>query len=164
MDLGSILVILALFIFVAGYIARPILEKRGFSVSDDSRHLSELQAERDQILLVLQELDMDHAMGKIPSEDYEAQRPGLIARGAAILRELDELGALTPLNAVEPHGANGQEDDDLDAIIEKEILRRRKSSSKEISSFCTLCGNRLLSGDRFCTSCGAKVQLLETEA
>jgi hypothetical protein len=164
MDLGSILVILAIFIFVAGFIVRPILEKRGFSVTDASRHLSELQAERDQILLVLQELDMDHAMGKIPSEDYESQRPGLVARGAAILRELDELGALTPLNAVQPLGTNGQEDGDLDAIIEKEILRRRKSSRDEESGFCTQCGNQLQSGDRFCTSCGTKVPVVETEA
>jgi hypothetical protein len=140
------------------------LEKRGFSVTDASRHLSELQAEQDQILLVLQELDMDHAMGKIPSEDYEAQRPGLIARGAAVLRELDELGALAPPDTVQPIGTNGQEEGDLDAIIEEEILRRRKSSRDEESGFCTQCGNQLHAGDRFCTSCGAKVPVVETEA
>lgn len=160
MDLGSIFVILALVIVVAGFIARPILEKGGISITERSRHLSELQAKRDQILLVLQELDMDHAMGKIPTEDYESQRPGMVARGAEILRELDQLGGIAPTAAK----SNGHEGEDLDALMEEEILRRRKFSSVETEGFCTQCGSRLLAGDQFCSSCGAKVQVEETEA
>jgi hypothetical protein len=162
MDVGSILVILAMFILVAGFLARPLLEKRGFSVTQSSRHLSELQTERDKILLILQELDMDHAMGKIPTEDYESQRPGLIARGAAILREIDELGG--SVFAPASVKATSEEGQDLEAIMEKEILRRRKRSSVEPVAFCTKCGNRILAGDRFCTHCGTKVQVVEKKA
>lgn len=164
MDLGSILVIMALAVVVIGYIIRPLLEKRGFSVTEKSRHISELQAERDRILMVLQELDMDHTMGKVSTQDYESQRPGLVARGADVLRELDQLGALFATQASLPSKSNGQDIQDLDAMIEEEIQRRRKSSSVEKSGFCTQCGNPLQSGDHFCTSCGAKIEVVESRA
>jgi hypothetical protein len=160
MDIGSILVILAIVIIVAGFIARPILEKRGVSMTETSRLLSELQAERDQILLVLQELDMDHAMGKVPTEDYEDQRPGLVTRGADVLKKLDQLGGLHS----DPVKSKDQEDRDLDAMIEGEILRRRKTSSGGTEGFCTQCGNLLQAGDHFCTSCGAQLEVGEKEA
>jgi hypothetical protein len=160
MDIGSILIILALLIVVVGFIARPILEKRGVSVTDSSRKISALQADRDQVLMVLQELDMDHTMGKILTEDYDAQRPSLVARGARILRELDQLGALTATTIK----SNGHEDQDMDAVIEAEIMRRRKTPTDKSAGFCSQCGNALQVGDRFCTSCGAKVELVEKEA
>lgn len=160
MDIGSILVILALFIIVAGFIARPILEKGGVSITETSRHLSELQAKRDQILLILQELDMDHAMGKILTEDYESQRPGLVNRGAKVLKELDQLGGLNAMTA----GSEEREEQDLEALIEGEILQRRKTQSAGAEHFCTQCGTQLQPGDLFCTSCGTKVQITETEA
>jgi len=162
MDVGSILVILAMFILVAGFLARPLLEKQGYSVTQSSRHLSELQTERDKILLILQELDMDHAMGKIPTQDYESQRPGLVARGAAILRKIDELGGAVFGPASDK--ATSQERQDLEAMMEEEVLRRRKSSSVEPVAFCTKCGNRIQAGDRFCTRCGMKVHVAEKKA
>ena len=95
MDLGSILVTLAIAIIVVGFVARPIIEKRGYAVTEANRRLSALQAQRDQILTVLQELDMDQAMGKIQGKDYEAQRSDLVSRGAAVLKELDRLSGVT---------------------------------------------------------------------
>ena len=160
MDLGSILVILALLVLVAGFLARPILEKRGVSVTEKSRKISELQAMRDQILMVLQELDMDHAMGKVPKEDYEAERPGLVAHGAEILRALDELGCLVSELVI----SKDQGEEALDAMIEEEILHRRKSSNEPSGEFCAQCGNQMQAGDRFCVSCGAKVEVVEKKA
>ena len=164
MDFGSIFVILALVIIVVGFIGRPILEKRGFSVTESTKHISELQAQRDQIILNLQELDMDHAMGKIPTEDYESQRPGLIARGAAILRELDQLGSTITAHDPQPVTSNGQGEADPDTLIEEEILRRRKPSGQVDGGFCTQCGTPFQASDRFCISCGAKLQMEEMEA
>ena len=109
--------------------------------------------------MVLQELDMDHTMGKILTEDYDVQRPGLVAKGAQILRELDQLGALDATTAK----PNGQEGQDLDDVIEAEIMRRRKKISEKPAEFCSQCGNPLQAGDRFCTSCGAKIELIEKE-
>jgi hypothetical protein len=162
MDLSSMLVIVALAIVVAGYIARPLLEKRGFSVTENNQYASELQAKRDQILMILQELDMDHAMGKIPTEEYQSRRPLLVARGAAILRELDRLNGVEITEQDHPEKIEVAVTQELDAQIEEEILRKRKATIEEVGGYCPQCGNELHSGDKFCTSCGYKVTMLET--
>ncbi len=94
MDLGSILLILALAILVGLFIARPLLEVKRLEFDkqeNEDHHRSMLMAERDHILDALQELDFDHALGKIPEEDYPFQRSAFLQRGANILRELDSL-------------------------------------------------------------------------
>ena len=48
-------------------------------------------AERDRVINSLQELDFDFKLGKIPDEDYPAQRAELLQKGADILRKLDAL-------------------------------------------------------------------------
>lgn len=99
MDLGSLFLILALVIFVALFISRPIFEGRrsrrvesagelGSSAKLELEH-SALLAERDRVLNSLQELDFDFAMGKIPEEDYPIQRSILVKRGAEVLQRLD---------------------------------------------------------------------------
>ena len=104
MDLGSIFLILALLILVGLYIGRPLIEDKGnVSVLQETEdhNRSMLMAERDRILNALQELDFDHALGKIPEEDYPQQRTMLLTRGATILRELDSLAVGEEHEAVE---------------------------------------------------------------
>jgi hypothetical protein len=97
MEIGSIFLILALLVLVGLFIARPIFERKAFPISsleDRKDHeLSGLLAERDRILTALQELDFDYTLGKIPAEDYPAQRAGLLQRGADMLRRIDEFAA-----------------------------------------------------------------------
>lgn len=94
MDLGSIFIILALFVLVALIISKPLFEKKyvqTISLVDQEEHdVSALLAERDQVLDNLNELDLDFAVGKIPEADYPVQRNLLLERGAYILRELDK--------------------------------------------------------------------------
>ena len=164
MDIGSILVVFALVIIVVGYILQPILEKRAIPITEDNRYTSELQAEHDQILINLQEFDLDHAMGKIPTDDYHRRRNELVARGVTVLKELDRLSGLvfeSPANAGE---AINQLEQDLDAQIEKEIQERRRSVKEATTSFCSQCGNKVHLGDRFCTKCGYKLSVAEAEA
>lgn len=84
MDIGSILLILGLLLLVTLFIARPLMEKRSVVVSQEEHELSALLAERDRLLNALQELDFDYAMGKIPEEEYPAQRSVLLQRGAEV--------------------------------------------------------------------------------
>jgi septum formation topological specificity factor MinE len=91
MDIGSILILLALTILVGLFVARPILEHKSSSVSQEEQELSTLLAERDRTLLALQELDFDYSLGKIPEEDYPIQRWRMLDYGADILRKLDHL-------------------------------------------------------------------------
>jgi len=164
MDISSILVLFALAIIVVGYVLQPILEKRAKPITEVSRYTSELQAERDQILMNLQEFDLDHAMGKFPEDEYQSRRSAMVVRGAAVLKELDRLNGIISSGPTSAGEAIDQEEHDLDAQIEKEIQQRRRLVKEEITGFCPQCGTKLHPGDRFCTKCGYKVSKAEAEA
>lgn len=149
MDFGSILTLVGLIVLVVAFIARPLAERRSRLVTAEEHVLSGLQAERDKILAMIRETEMDHAMGKIPDSDFETQRASLVAQGAALLREIDAQGgaAATPAAA-----------DDLDAAIEAAVASRRApAAAGGAAGFCTTCGQALQSGDRFCARCGTLV-------
>jgi hypothetical protein len=175
MDIGSIFLILALLIPVMIYISRPLFErrisKRGYSEGD----LSILLAERDQVVATIQELDDDYNLGKIPSENYPAQRLTLLQNGADILRQIDATQDVpTAMNAEDRletailthrHTLDGVTsavkksssavppvpDDDL----EQRIAIRRRTMSGKAGGFCPKCGRPLQASDRFCPKCGA---------
>jgi hypothetical protein len=163
MDPGTWLLIIALSILVASYIARPLVEKKGLGSSSEEKLLSLLQEEKEQALSMLQELEMDFAMGKVKAEDYQAERSELIRRGASILRQVDQLSGSDVAGL---HGLSGHEEggpEALEAEIERAISRRRKKQRVTAAGFCTQCGNQVLPGDRFCVRCGARVGTSEAE-
>lgn len=149
MDLGSILIGLALAIAVAAYVIRPLVQDGGEVITDVDRRLSELQAERDRVLTRIQELDMDYAMGKILEEDYRSQRDELMLYGADILKELDAKAGLES----SPVAAVGLEDE-----IESAVARLRSTGGTSAPGFCPSCGEQVLKGDRFCTHCGTSLK------
>jgi hypothetical protein len=122
MDIGSFFLILALLLLVALFVSRPFFEpqRAPSAISDAQDHeLSGLLAERDRVLNSLQELDFDHALGKIPEEDYPAQRAHQLQYGAEILRKIDELQGES-LTA-----PAGQSQESPEARIEAVIAARR---------------------------------------
>jgi parvulin-like peptidyl-prolyl isomerase len=145
MDIGSILAGLALLVLVAAFVGRPLFERSGIRVADEDRELSSLLAERDRILSLLQELDMDRAMNKILEEDYQAQRADLLKEGAAILRKIDGL---------QPAGTVAEEESDLEREIELEVARIRQAETRVDTPFCPACGAEVSPDDRFCMQCG----------
>ena len=112
MDIGSVFLLLALLLLVGLFISRPLFERKAVAVTQEEHELSSLMAERDRILTALHELDFDHALGKIPEEDYPSQRSSLLQRGASILRRLDEY-------------SEQASDIDFEARIEAAIAARR---------------------------------------
>jgi len=148
MDLGSLLVILALGIMAAAFIAQPFVESPGLSITKQERRLSELQAERDRVLSTLQELDMDHAMGKVLREAYQFQRGTLVARGAEILKSIDEIRGT--MDEAFP-------DTDIEVEIEAAVARLRKGENLTSGGYCSSCGREVMAGDRFCVHCGASL-------
>jgi hypothetical protein len=178
MDIGSIFVLLALLILVVIYIARPILERnRSTSVSQEEHDLSALLAERDRTVNALQELEFDYELGKIPEEDYPAQRARMIQYGVELLRKLDAYQPLrqkavvhhsleeaiarraaqrlTPavVREAQPNGSNGASDDELEVMI----AQRRRLRNGKTAGFCHQCGSPLQQSDRFCPRCGHKM-------
>ncbi|MBT3338476.1 MAG: zinc ribbon domain-containing protein [Anaerolineae bacterium] len=173
MDIGAIFLTLAILVLVAMYLAQPYLERRTKIVSAEELEHSTLLATRDRYINSLKELDFDHSMGKIPTEDYPTQRAELLQKGAAALRHLDEYeGAkstsaedrLEAVIAARRADATGSEelvidetpaiadDDDLEAMI---AARRSKRKAKS-AGFCPNCGHPVMTNDKFCANCGKK--------
>lgn len=176
MDLGAILLIVALALLVGWFVARPFLERgapaqlveeaRAEQADDHTR--SALLAERDRLLNALQELDFDNAVGKIPPDDYPVQRAALLQSGADVLRRLDELEQSAPYgsaedrveaevaarraDAVERKRLPAADQDDLEALI----ASRRRARKEKAAGFCPRCGRPIQKSDRFCSSCGAR--------
>jgi hypothetical protein len=165
MEIAAILLTFGVIIIVGLYLYAPLLERRAQRVTEEEHELSTLMAERDRVVNSLQELDFDHKLGKIPEEDYPAQRANLLQRGADILRKID---AFAPQAASVPDTESRLEnaiaarradslvktpelaDDDLESLI----VARRKSRKDKSAGFCPKCGKPVMASDRFCPSCG----------
>lgn len=167
MEAGALLLLAALVTGVVLFVARPF-EGQPASAGGDGHALSSLLAERDRILSTLQELDFDHALGKVPAEDYPRVRADLLQHGAEVLRRLDALAPqASPAgrgksveSRLEDAAAAGRadaavrpappSDDDLEDLI----ARRRTVRKEKTAGFCPACGRPALLSDRFCSSCG----------
>ena len=181
MDIGSIFLILALVVLVAWYVSRPLLERRPLlgvtrALSQADHDLSTLLAERDRVLQMLQELDFDYTLGKIPEEDYPNQRNLLLQRGAEVLGQLDtlqpshkvderadrlekaiaarraQLSQSAPAPRINGNGAPAPDDE-----LEQQIASRRREHPEKTGGFCPKCGKPIQKSDQFCPKCGAKV-------
>jgi len=185
MDIGSIFLILALLLLVGVFITRPFFERKAVPVADpqaDERdhELSSLLAESDRLLNALQELDFDHALAKIPEEDYPAQRALLLQQETEVLQKLDALQSSSAADEVEARleaaiaarratvqpslaptqaelvGAGrvvpvAAPDDDLEILL----ASRRRERQGKAAGFCPRCGGPVQQTDRFCPKCGA---------
>lgn len=149
MDLGSILIILALVLLTATFIARPLIEQKSICGPEEDHRLSTLQTERDRVLDALQELDMDHAMGKVLLDDYQMQREVLLVRGANILRAMDGLDV-----AME----ESSREQGLKVRLDNSMAHLRRDQRELSGEICDACGEPVFKGDRFCSSCGKSLK------
>lgn len=173
MDIGSVFLILALALLVVLYVTRPFVEHKATLTAESEQEISSLLARRESIIRTLEELDFDHALGKIPEEDYPQQRRILLQSGAEVLRRLDELqrdeqvsvsaedrleAAIAARRAAR-RGVQAAEkptpspDDPLEAVI---AVRKRQRQEKA-AGFCSQCGAPLQRSDKFCPRCGTPV-------
>ena len=163
MDLGSIFLLLALFIAVGLYISRPLIERSSTAVTQEEHDLSMLMAERERLIVALQELEFDHALGKIPEEDYPDQRANLLQRGADVLRQLDETAGTQSPGFEDPLEAaiaarKQTKAADPDDNLEEMIANRRRDRKETSSGFCPQCGTAVGKSDKFCSKCGADLE------
>ncbi len=169
MDIGSILLVLALTILVAVYISLPFRQKKTLFISEEEHKLSALLAERDRILNALMELDFDYDLEKIPEEIYPLQRNSMLERGADILRQLDafyegssgdasdRLEATVAARRADAKKISVDKDDPLEAIIAARKENSKKVTPNKETKFCHNCGNKTLTNDQFCTKCGTSL-------
>jgi hypothetical protein len=161
MDLGAILLLLGVLIVVALFVSQPFTRHWRLRAQISIEN-STLLAERERALSALQELDFDYGIGKVPAEEYSAQRLILVQKGSDILRRLDEIERSQSASA--QAGINNQpsvgrssrvvSDDDL----EDDIAKRRAARRQKTAGFCPHCGKPILQSDQFCPSCGRNIK------
>lgn len=167
MELGAVILVLVVAVAVGLFIAQPLQSSARRATRFESQEVSALLAERERAINALQELDFDHVLGKVPAEDYPAQRAALVQRGGEILMKLDAL-ALTP-NPSPDYGRGGRNhlpspvlgggaggegrEDDLEALI----VARRSARKNKSGGFCPRCGKPVMVTDRFCPNCGKAI-------
>jgi len=167
MDIGSILLLLALVVVVGAYIASPLRSRQHqHTPGEENIEISELLAERERILDALAELDFDNEMGKVPDEMYPLQREALVKRGAAVLKLLDDRlpetvdspAAQAAETAIAARRASAA-DDPVEALILARKIAKSPNIAKDNADtkFCPNCGAKLQPGDRFCAACGEKL-------
>ena len=180
MDIGALLLLIALLLGVSLYLAAPLMSNHSTNVLQGTQEVSSLMAERDRIINALQELDFDFKLGKIPEEDYPVQRVELLQAGASVLKKLDHLapdpasGDALPKEAqkdfiaqsrLEQAAAVRQADGSTrvttnrsgkltDDEIESMLAARRKARKTKSAGFCPQCGKSVLASDFFCPNCG----------
>ena len=175
MDIGSLFLILALLVLVGFFVSRPFFESKATAVTKEEHDLSALLAEKERTLTALQELESDFALGKIPEEEYPAQRKLLLQHGAEVLERLDALQGQNFSKEAEKHletavaarrmtgketaagGGNGNgvhPDDPMEALI----ASRRRNRQGKAAGFCHKCGRPLQQSDRFCPKCGTAIE------
>jgi hypothetical protein len=158
MDIGSVFLGLALGLLIVLIVAQPFLEGQGVREQKLSKTDS-LIVKREQTLTALRDLDFDHATGKITDEDYAPQRAHLVAQGAAVLKQIDDLTPREPRPLPARLTVLPTEDD-----LEAEIAARRKAQRARSvpvaqprpadAMACPQCGVSVQSSDRFCPKCG----------
>lgn len=158
MNLGAILITLAIAAVVIAYIGRPVVQHQGVALSASEVEVSILEAEKERILGIIQEMDMDYAMGKITPQDFQAQREAMLKQGADVLRKLDSLTGKGDLGAGVPDHHEFAGEPDVEALIEAEVARLRGRGKEAATGFCAQCGQELLRGDRFCSKCGVPLK------
>jgi hypothetical protein len=154
MDIAAIFLTLAVLFFAGAYLYAPFARGYGKHVTEEERELSALLAERERVLGSLQELDFDYKLGKIPEEDYPAQRTSLLQKGADILRRMDSLTIDETDLKRNGSGNTSRKKTIADAELENMISKRRMSRQVKFDGFCPKCGKPVMADDRFCPSCG----------
>ena len=147
MTFGSILIVLFIFILSGYYIIRPFLVKSELTGRSSSSLYDSLSAERERLLLAIEELDLELDLNKISSREHSRNRDILLAEAAEVLRKLDKYKKSGKGKKATPVKA---EPDDL----EKMINDRKKQLKAEKSRSCSHCGKTIKDNDQFCSHCG----------
>ena len=148
MEIGSLLIVLFLFILSGFFVLRPFFaetenERRAGTTLRDS-----LVAERERLFHAIEELDLEFELEKISSEEYTRNRDILLAEAAKVLKELDDLPKSR--GGKSKKTAAVQADDEL----EKMIADRREQLKGKKSSQCPHCAKPVDKGAQFCSHCG----------
>ncbi|MFH1624451.1 MAG: zinc ribbon domain-containing protein [Pseudomonadota bacterium] len=148
------LVITGLIVGAGYWIVSPLLTQRQVENLNSPRideQLRELNLQKEGAYATIRELEFDLMMGKLSEDDYETLKEQYTQDAIDCLKKIDEVLSNKKRKA-------SPAEEDIEDEIEREISALRKIRSiKEVTIFCTQCGARGSTGDRFCSQCGAEL-------
>ena len=151
MDLGSILLGVALLIVVLIYVGRPFVQGH-VSRRETMTEREGLEAQKAALLEQIRILDFEHETGKVPDDEHGKQRARLMQQATAILKELDDLAP-----ALASNGSAARIESEIEAAVagirggQDGPVRAPKQGD---GRFCSQCGNPRDARDKFCAYCG----------
>lgn len=159
MTTGSILVLLSLVLLVIWYLTQPFLSTPHHKQGPTEK--KELQTELEYVLNLIQILDLDHDMLKIPENDYLSQHSQLELQVQKIEKKLTELSNHKDETPEDPKHiqTNGKvqrpvlEGDPIEALI----ARKKRARLEKTTGFCPKCGNPFSQSDKYCPKCGIEI-------
>jgi hypothetical protein len=101
-----------------------------------------LQRKKEVILGNIQDLDFEYKCGKLSEEDYKKVRGEMSAEAAAVLHDIDSI----------------ESTQDLDALIRREVVARRKQHAPSKLVACPSCRSKNPVTNKFCAECGASLR------
>lgn len=165
MNLGAILLLLAVAVIVCLILFRPFLEPSARAASqaglESDHRQSSLLAEKERLLAAIQELEFDHQSGKIDDATFPTLHHELMQKAARVLAVLDRdfPQSNQPGLGSDATGASAGDYDDLEEMIAK----RRLTLNQKSTGFCPNCGKAAMEADRFCSRCGHTLNLEENK-
>jgi hypothetical protein len=157
MNIGAVLIGIALLVLVTAYVARPLFEKQGQGNKGPAAittRRAQLIARRDAVYALIHELDADRQTGKVNDEDHRTQRERYVAEGVSLLQQLDALSSENGRAALET---------EIEAAVRtlrqtRQPASRATQPTNQPTHFCTQCGHPTTPGHNFCGHCGAPLE------
>jgi hypothetical protein len=157
MDLGSLLVLLAVLILVGLYVVRPFSDKGGGEAPFVDAHVSSLMAERDRIITTIRDLDFDYSLQKVPEEEYLSLREAALKQGTDVLQEIEAYREMSLEETTPPEAPGAESHAAGDDPLEMLIAERKRARQEKMAGFCPNCGSPIQKKDEYCWKCGASL-------
>jgi hypothetical protein len=164
MEIGTLILLLALLLIIVMFIVRPFFDIPYHAVRsmepvktnhNEQVTQSILLAKQKQIITRIEEIENDFLQGKIPDILYKPAREELVREGAEIIRQLEQIYTS---NNVDELNQDYQIDEQQGEHIEGLISEHRKNRLEKMIGFCPKCGKPAQISDEFCSRCGYKLE------
>lgn len=153
MDLLVIVTCGALAVTLIAFVMAPFVGSSGgrdlfTNTQQSGKRMMALQERKEQLYASIKELEFDHSVGKLATEEYKAHRRNLEEEAIGVLRLLDT------------NNSPRQPQDSLLARIEQdveEVRSRIDVPAAATTGFCSHCGAEREREHRFCAQCGTQL-------
>jgi hypothetical protein len=148
MEFSSLLIVIFIFILSGIFILRPFLVEEKSTKRSGSARIDPLVAEKERLLLAIEELDLEFELEKISSQEYNRNRDILLSEAAEVIKQLDKYQKTG--SGKKKASAPPETDDNLERMIHQRRLQLRGEKSLK----CPKCGKAVDKGAQFCSHCG----------